>query len=92
MRSFQEIIADASRAEMELSAAKARDWNLDMSTAPMDGTVIEVVGRYVGFDAGFPRYAAFRDGEWFDCNCHGNDRIIPWAWRPRDSWPMEPKT
>ena len=60
---------------------------MPMETAPLDGTVVNVVGRYPDADAGFPRYAAFRDGEWYDCNRHGDDRIIPWAWRYRDAWP-----
>jgi len=64
------------------------DWQ-DIRTAPTDGTVVNVVGRYLDATAGFPRYAAYRDGEWVEYSRSTPQPLICWAWRPRDNWPRE---
>jgi hypothetical protein len=76
------------------SAKAANSWRTDMENAPKDGTVVNVVGRYPDATAGFPRYAAFleEDGDWFELSRNKPERVIPWAWRPRDDWPQEAAT
>ncbi len=71
----------------------AREWNLDMTTAPHDGTIVEVAARYPNAMNGYPRYAAFKweEDAWFEYTKHQPERVIPWAWRPRTSWPDAPK-
>jgi len=62
-----------------------------METAPRDGTVINVVARYLEAAAGFPQYACWRDdlgGGWYVLSWYPPIRVIPWAWRPRDDWPQ----
>ncbi|MCO5159601.1 MAG: hypothetical protein M9939_00575 [Mesorhizobium sp.] len=60
-----------------------------MDTAPRDGTVVNVVARYPHAIAGFPQYAAYRPdlGYWVAYSLNAPQRVIPWAWRPRDDWP-----
>lgn len=73
-----------------------REWNMDMSAAPRDHRVIEVVGRYVNATAGAPKYVQWQGedqkGEWRELNNYGGATIIPWAWRERTFWPHEPDT
>jgi Lar family restriction alleviation protein len=60
-----------------------------MSTAPRD-RMIEVVGRYVFATTGFPRYAGFRDGRWWEFSRFDPQELVCWAWRERDEdWPRE---
>jgi len=68
-----------------------RDWNMDMSTAPTDGTIIEAVARYPEATAGFPRYIGMHDGRWCEFSRRPPEPVIPWAWRPRTDWPREPR-
>lgn len=61
-----------------------------MDSAPRDGTVVNVVARYPHAAAGFPQYACWREdlgGGWFVLSRNPPERVIPWAWRPRDAWP-----
>ncbi|TIN83063.1 hypothetical protein [Mesorhizobium sp.] len=87
--------AEASDLRRKLEEArKALEWHT-MDSAPRDGTVINVIGRYPDAAAGFPRYAALLDqfdgtGDWFELSRNKPERIIPWAWRHRDEWPQEP--
>lgn len=60
-----------------------------MTSAPLDGTIVNVVGRYPTATAGFPRYAGFRNGQWLEYSKHEPEPIIVWAWRPREDWPRE---
>lgn len=74
--------ADALRAAYP---DMSREWR-SMGSAPTDGTIVNVVGRYLDATAGFPMYAAFHNGDWWTC-ARNSDLIIVWAWRPRDEWP-----
>lgn len=63
----------------------------DMSSAPTDGTIINVLARYPEATAGYPRYAGFNAdrGVWLEYSRYEPAVIIPWAWRPRLNWPCE---
>lgn len=78
-----ETIARAILAERERS-----QWQ-PIDTAPTDGTIVNVVGRYADATAGFPRYAGYRDGQWFQYSRFEPQVLVCWAWRPRDEWPRE---
>lgn len=65
-----------------------REWRT-MESAPQDGTIIEVAGRYPEATAGYPRYVGFRDGKWVEYSRFEPQEIIPWRWRPRTDWPQE---
>lgn len=68
------------------------DWQ-PMDTAPTDGTIVNVMGRYKSATRGFPRYAGFFEGEWCEFSKHLPEPLVCWAWRPRDpywDWPKEP--
>lgn len=60
-----------------------------MDSAPTDGTIINVVGRYKDATAGFPRYAGYRDGEWLEYSRFDPQPLVCWAWQPREDWPQE---
>lgn len=78
-------------AQLEASIdTNDRAWR-DMTDAPTDGTIIEVVGRYPSATAGFPRYVGFRDGKWLEYSRHEPDEIIPLVWRHRTSFPQFPE-
>lgn len=73
---------------IDLSERLAGQWQ-PIDTAPQDGTIINVVGRYKYATAGHPRYAGFRNGEWFEYSRFEPQRLVCWAWRPRGDWPQE---
>lgn len=60
-----------------------------MDSAPTDGTIIKVVGRYKDATAGFPRYAGYREGEWLEYSRFDPQPLVCWAWQPREDWPQE---
>lgn len=67
------------------------DWQ-PIETAPTDGTIVNVMGRYKDATAGFPRYAGFMNGEWHEFSRHLPEPLVVWAWRERDphsTWPRE---
>ena len=77
--------------EIAISAIEAVVWR-PMDSAPTDGTIVNVMGRYKDATAGFPRYAGFYQGEWHEFTRNPPEPLICWAWRPRDpftSWPQE---
>lgn len=55
----------------------------------MDRTIINAQARYQLVWAGFPPYIGYNQeqGCWFEYSRHEPAVIIPWAWRPRSSWP-----
>lgn len=73
------------------AAVRAQNWQT-MDTAPKDGTVINAVARYPDATSGFPTYISFMDGKWVASSRTPLHKVIPWAWRPRDEWPVEPPT
>lgn len=89
----QTIDVEQAFAAGHKAAAAGREWNLDMSAAPHNGTIVEVAARYPQATAGYPRYAGFRPEEdaWFEFSRHAPGRVIPWAWRHRTEWPDEPE-
>lgn len=76
---------DALKAYME---NKHGPWR-SMDSAPTDGTIVNVVGRYPDATAGYPRYAGYRDGQWLEFSRFEPQPLVCWAWRPRDNWPAE---
>lgn len=80
-----------AQAQAALAADSAQSqWNTDMSAAPKDGTIINVVARYPMATAGSPTYAGYYEGRWYEYSKNPPEVVIPWAWRPRDKWPQEP--
>lgn len=71
-----------------MSKTEVLRWNLNMSEAPHD-VILNVVGRYLGATAGFPRYAAFVDDRWIEYSRFEPQELVVWAWRPRGQWPRE---
>lgn len=65
-------------------------WDMNMAEAPRDGTILNVVGRYLDATRGFPRYAAFVDGQWMEYSRFEPQPLVVWAWRDRGRWPDEP--
>jgi hypothetical protein len=65
-------------------------WDMNMAEAPRDGTIVNVVGRYLDATAGFPRYAAYINGEWLEYSRFAPQPLVVWAWRERGNWPREP--
>lgn len=84
---------EAEHAAFPAPEADPREWNLDMSAAPHDGTIVEVCARYPDATAGFPRYAGFSPTAecWLEYSRHLPQTVIPWAWRPRTDWPDMPR-
>lgn len=60
-----------------------------MQSAPMDGTIVNVVGRYADANAGYPRYAGYVNGKWLEFSRFSPQQLVVWAWRERDDWPRE---
>ncbi|WP_425107206.1 hypothetical protein [Ancylobacter sp.] len=81
------LIATALEAAANSEQSK---WNTDMSAAPKDGTIINVVARYPMATAGSPTYSGYYEGRWYEYSKNPPAVVIPWAWRPRDEWPQEP--
>lgn len=80
-----------SQLEIVHSTLESLAWK-PMDSAPIDGTIVNVMGRYKDATAGFPRYAGFYQGEWHEFSRHLPEPLVCWAWRPRDSyesWPSE---
>lgn len=69
------------------TANDEREWR-DMSSAPQDGSIIEVVGRYPEATAGFPRYVGYQNGRWVEHSRFEPQEIIPLVWRPRTEFPQ----
>jgi hypothetical protein len=81
-------VADAAGAAA--AALEAHEWRT-MDSAPKDGTVVVVVGRYRDATAGGPLHAHFLDGAWRGIGRQLMEPIVAWAWHPRDErWPPEP--
>jgi len=77
--------------EVAQSALEAFMWK-PMDSAPTDGTIVNVMGRYKDATSGFPRYAGFYEGQWHEFTRHPPEPLVCWAWRSRDSyysWPSE---
>ncbi len=84
----QDAVAEELMANQEkLASDSGRGWR-DLADAPRDGTIIEVVGRYVTATTGFPRYVGFHDGRWLEYSRHAPEEIIPLVWRPRTDFPQ----
>lgn len=85
---IDKLVADL---ELVYATLEKRAWKT-MDSAPTDGTIVNVMGRYKDAERGFPRYAGFYQGEWCEFSRHLPEPLVCWAWRPRDpyeKWPVE---
>lgn len=67
---------------------RADEWR-PMRYAPRDGRVIEACARLPSATAGFPQFIQWGDAGWRTVGYDTPREVLPWAWRPRTSWPMD---
>ncbi|RBO94973.1 Lar family restriction alleviation protein [Pseudochrobactrum asaccharolyticum] len=85
-----EYVLYSQAAEIIAASHAEAPWR-NMKSAPIDGTIINVLARYPEATAGYPRYAGFNSdrGVWLEYSRYEPTEVIPWAWRPRLNWPSE---